>query len=428
MTEAAVLDAPVAAPLPVGRRVRLLTYAAIPSLLFNVAATYNGFISLPTLFFLKNRLHLTAGQVAVFSLIMSIPLMAGFVFGFLRDRWSPFGTGDRGHLVVFGLATAAVYVVMGVAPPTYSLFLIGGLVATMAIQFVAGAVNGLAAAVGRKHGMTGQMSSAMGVAISLPAALSFAAGGLLSGVLEGQTAVIAARGIYFSGAAVMLVLAGYGALGPKALFADVPHEPVTLTPWADIKRLARHGPIYPALLVQLLWQFAPGVGVALTYHLAGDLHASDAQVGAFFTLFFGSFVPMYFLYGWLAQRFSLRTLLWIGAVLGVCQMVPLLFMKSAGGALWAAALLGPLGGLGQGAFQDLTMRSCPRGLEGTMMLLWWGVYWVSLRFGDLWGADLYDHHGGFNTAVWATIGVYALMLPALLLVPRRITAGTDAHA
>ncbi len=416
-----------AAPLPLGRRVRLLTYAAIPSLLFNVAATYNGFIALPTTFFLRNRLHLDAAQVATFALIMSIPLMAGFVFGFLRDRWSPFGKGDRGHLIAFGLATAAIYVAMGVLPPSYDLFLWGGLLATMAIQFVAGAVNGLAAAVGRKHGMTGQMSTAMGVAVSLPAALSFAAGGFLSGVLEGQSAVTAARGIYFSGAAVMLLLAAYGAFGPKALFADIALEPTTLTPWQDLKRLFRHGPVYPALLVQLLWQFAPAAGVALTFHLAGDLHATDAQVGLFFTLFYAGFVPMYFLYGWLAQRLSLRTLLWIGTALGVCQMIPLLFVDSANAALWAAAFLGPLGGIGQGAFQDLTMRSCPKGLEGTLMLMWWGVFWVSLRFGDLLGAWLFEQRGGFATAVWATIAVYTLIAPALLLVPRRITAGTDAH-
>jgi hypothetical protein len=70
-----------------GQRVWLLVYVAIPLLLFSVAATYNGFIALPTVFFPKNRLHLTAAEVAKFSLIVSIPLMLGIVFGFIRDRW-----------------------------------------------------------------------------------------------------------------------------------------------------------------------------------------------------------------------------------------------------------------------------------------------------------------------------------------------------
>ena len=88
--------------------------------------------------------------------------------------------------------------------------------------------------------------------------------------------------------------------------------------------------------------------------------------------------------------------------------------------------MGLLGGIGQAAFTDLAMRSCPKGLEGTMMMLFLALYWISTRFGDLWGADLYQHHGGYNTTLLATIAVYAAILPVLLLVPRRISAGKDA--
>ena len=35
------------------------------------------------------------------------------------------------------------------------------------------------------------------------------------------------------------------------------------------------------------------------------------------------------------------------------------------GALWAAVPMGLLGGIGQAAFTDLALRSCPKGLEGT---------------------------------------------------------------
>jgi hypothetical protein len=52
---------------------------------------------------------------------------------------------------------------------------------------------------------------------------------------------------------------------------------------------------------------------------------------------------------------------------------------------------------------------------------------MATRFGDLWGTDLYDHHGGFLTAVLATIGVYALILPLLLTVPKRLIATADGE-
>ena len=49
------------------------------------------------------------------------------------------------------------------------------------------------------------------------------------------------------------------------------------------------------------------------------------------------------------------------------------------------------------------------------------------NFGNLLGTDLYDHHGGFPACVLATTIVYALILPALLLVPRRLIATPDGQ-
>jgi hypothetical protein len=109
-------------------------------------------------------------------------------------------------------------------------------------------------------------------------------------------------------------------------------------------------------------------------------------------------------------------------------MAPLLFITRADLAVWAGLPMGVLGGIGQVAFMDLAMRACPKGLEGTMMMLLWSCYWVSYRLGDLWGGDLYDHHGGFTVAIWATMAVYACILPVLLLVPRRIVASADSSA
>ena len=418
-------------PLATGARVRLLAYAGVPILIINFAAPYLGLIGLPITFFLKNHLHLGADQNARFNLIVSIPLFLGFVFGFIRDRWSPFGAGDRGHLVVFGLATAALYAVMAFIEPTYAVLLVGVFLVTALLQFVAGAAAGLSSAVGRHHAMSGQMSTVMNAATLAPQVLAMLMGGVLSGLLEGAGATTVARVLFLLGAVLMLGMTGFGAFGPKRLFDDAkagaaPSE--RLAAGADALRLLRTWAIYPALLIQLLWQFAPAANLAMQYHMANDLHASDAQVGAFFAIFYVGFLPIYALYGWLAQRFSLRVLLWVGAVLAVPQMVSLLVVHSAQGALLAAIPLGLLGGIGQAAFTDLAMRSCPKGLEGTMMMMFLALYWISTRVGDLWGADLYQHHGGFNTAVLATVAVYAAILPVVALVPRRITAGHDAGA
>ena len=427
--EAAEAVAPEAViPLAAPRRLRLLLYAGVPILIINFAAPYLGLIGLPITFFLKNKLHLDANQNAQFNLIISIPLFVGFVFGFIRDRWSPFGKGDRGHLVLFGLLCAAAYAVLAFIEPTYAVLLGGVLLITALMQFVGGAAAGLASAVGRHHAMSGQMSTVMNVAILAPGVIAYLLGGALSGALEGAGAATAARVLFLLGGALMIGMTAFGAFGPKRLFEDAAKgaEPQRLSPGADALRLLKTYAIYPVMIIQLLWQFAPGANLAMQYHMANDLHATDAQVGAFFAIFYVGFIPMFILDGWLARRFRLGILLWIGAILAVPQMASLLFIKSAEGALIAAIPMGLLGGIGQAAFTDLAMRSCPKGLEGTMMMLFLAGYWVSTRFGDLLGADLYEHHGGFNTALWATIVVYAAIVPMILFVPKAIKATIDA--
>ncbi|MGH7010224.1 MAG: hypothetical protein ACREEX_05245, partial [Caulobacteraceae bacterium] len=76
-------------------------------------------IGLPISFFLKNKLHLSAEQVAIFGAIVHIPLYVGFLFGLARDRLNLFGMKDRGLLLVFGGVCAAFYVAFAFIPPSY---------------------------------------------------------------------------------------------------------------------------------------------------------------------------------------------------------------------------------------------------------------------------------------------------------------------
>jgi hypothetical protein len=106
-------------------------------------------------------------------------------------------------------------------------------------------------------------------------------------------------------------------------------------------------------------------------------------------------------------------------------MVPLLFIHSTTGALIAAVPIGLMGGIATGAYLDLIIRSCPRGLQGTTLMLANSLYFAVTRFGDLLGTRLYDHYGGFDVCVIAITVVYALILPLLLLVPGGLIATAD---
>jgi len=432
--EAVVFVEAIAAPasatlVPDRGRLGLFLFGGALMLLINIGDPAVGLISIPISFFLKNRLHLAAHELAIFRLWIAVPLFLSFVFGFLRDRWNPFGAGDRGHLMLFGVLTAAIYATVGFITPTYSVLLVGLIIATASFQMVLGAGSGMIAAIGQRRAMAGQMSTLLGIAVTLPALASYLLGGALSDYLEGKGATPAARTLFLIAAALLVAVALLAAMRPRALFDGAPRERSTDHFFRDIARLARHWPIYPVIMIQILWQFAPAAGIVLQYHMSDALHATDFEWGAWNAVFMGSFVPVFVAYGFLCQRFELSKLLWGGFGLAVFQMVPLLFVHTAIAAIIAAAPMGVIGGVAQAALTDLAIRSCPSRLQGTMMLLFGtSIYYIAVRFGDLLGTEIYDHWGGFFPAVWVTIFIYALILPVILLVPKRLIATRDGEA
>jgi hypothetical protein len=109
-------------------------------------------------------------------------------------------------------------------------------------------------------------------------------------------------------------------------------------------------------------------------------------------------------------------------------MVPLLFIHSVSGALIAAVPMGLMGGMATAAYIDLLIRSSPKGLHGTTLMMAWGLYYIADRLGDVLGTNLYDRFGGFTACVIAVTVVYTLMLPVLLFVPKRLIATPDGKA
>jgi hypothetical protein len=113
-------------------------------------------------------------------------------------------------------------------------------------------------------------------------------------------------------------------------------------------------------------------------------------------------------------------LLRLSAILAIPQMVPLLFVNSAVTAVWLAVPVGMLGGLMWAALHDLSIRACPQGLQGTLMMVISGVNVLGVRAGDLIGSGLYSRGGssGFFVCVLLTTVVYGVL--ALLLAVRRL--------
>jgi hypothetical protein len=218
---------------------------------------------------------------------------------------------------------------------------------------------------------------------------------------------------------------------PQAVFGETYERPQAkgTSFLRDVKRLLLHRAIYPAVLINFMWNFAPGSATPLQYYLTNELHASDAVFSYFNAIFSAAFIPMFLFYGFLCRRVALEKLLWWGTLIAVPQMIPLAFVQSATLSLWLAAPIGMMGGIATAAYFDLAMRSCPPGLQGTLMMMVDGVLLLSSRGGDRLGTAIYNssQSHGFLYCVIATTIVYALILPLILLVPKALIATADGE-
>jgi hypothetical protein len=383
---------------------------------------YLGDIS--TSFMLKNRLHATASEVSNFRIWIGIPVYLAFIFGFIRDRWNPLGLRDRGYLLIFGPVTALAYAWLAWHELTLDGLMWGMLVAAVSSRFVFAAYQGLISLIGREKLMSGRLVTVWQILSFVPAVIGAVASGWAARRLSPGPTFLMLAGL-------ALIIGLLGLWKPKAIYAQAYEKPEARrgSPMGDLKRLLAHKAIYPAVLINLLWNFAPGLGTPLQYYLTNELHASDAAFANYNAIFTASFIPTFFLYGLLCKRVALRNLLIWGTIAAIPQMIPLAIVHSPTSAMWLAAPIGLMGGVATASYLDLAIRSCPDGLQGTMMMAVDAVLVVSLRFSDRLGSAIYDANParGFLYCVIATTIVYTLILPLIALVPKHIVATADGE-
>jgi len=393
--------------------------------LFVYLSTPTGYlVDIQTSYILKNQLHATATQVSIFRLVTGIPVYFAFAFGLIRDQWNPLGLRDRGFFLIFAPVTAAAFIWMATSRATYRGLVIGVLLAMLSSRFIAAAYQGLLALVGQEKLMSGRLSALWNVVSALPVLGGAFASGYISEHLRPKE-------MFFLAAALTACIALLGLWRPRSVFSHTYERPQADASnfIGNVKRLVKHRAVYPAVLISFLWNFAPGAATPLQYYLTNQLHASDAVYSYYNGIFAASFIPTFLLYGFLCKKVSLNKLLWWGTIVAVPQLIPLAFIHSGNLALVLAVPIGLMGGVATAAYFDLAMRSCPPGLQGTLMMMVDGVLLLSARGGDLLGSRIYNSSPahGFLYCVIATTIVYALILPLILLVPKSLIATADGE-
>jgi MFS family permease len=381
-------------------------------------------VDITTTYMLKDQLHASATQVSLFRLVTAIPVYGAVLFGLTRDLWNPLGLRDRGYFLIFGPVTAAVFVWLAFSKVSFAGLTAGILLVMLTSRFTMAAYQGLQALIAQEKQMSGRLAVLWQVVATIPIAAGAWGGGEIAQHLR-------PRDTFLILAALTALIGLLGLWRPKGVFEHAYDRPQAQGSdlIGDLRRLARHRAVYPAVLILFLFQFSPGSNTPLQYYLTNTLHATDAVYGEYNAIFAAAFVPMFFLYGWLCRRVALRHLLFWGTLLTIPQMIPLAFIHSPVQALWLAVPIGMMGGIAYPAYLDLAMRSCPPGLQGALMMLADGMFYLSYRTGDLLGSKIYglSPQYGFVYCVIAITVVYAAILPVLLFVPRHLTATRDGE-
>ncbi len=322
---------------------KIFAYFTPLTFIVYLAMPHGYLLDFATSYMLKDQLHASVTEISTFRLLTAIPVYLSVVFGFTRDLWNPLGMRDRGYFLIFAPLTAVVFAWMAYSQLTYTGLFIGMFLVMFFWRFVAAGQWALLALVGQEKLMSGRLSALWNIISSVP----YIAGALASGWIAEH---LPPRGTFILMAVVSLLIFAFAFWKPKAVFDHAYDKPQARGSdlVGDIKRLLRHRAVYPAVLIMFMFSFAPGSNTPLQFYLTNQLHASDAIYTDYYAIFAVAFIPMFFLYAWLCKRYSLKTLLWVGTVITVPQMIPLALVHSANEALWLALPIGMMGGIAAG--------------------------------------------------------------------------------
>ncbi|MHB8381804.1 MAG: MFS transporter [Candidatus Binataceae bacterium] len=398
---------------------KIYVYFTILTLAMGLGAP-SGIAAIPIRYFLKDNLHLSPLSMAVFIAIATIPAYAGFLAGFLRDRWRPPVWGDRGYLLAGAVLAAGTYLWLSIASLNYTQLLVVLLIDGIAYMMITASTQALMTGVGQAQSMTGRLSVVFLLGYFVPAVIAALLGGWL-------VANVSARGTFVLAACVTIVIAvqafwRLGVVERFDRFEDRSHE----GGFAAVARLLALPPFWPAALIYFLWNFGPGWGTPMFYHLTETVKISSQLFGTFTAVQWGFFLPTTILYGIVCRRVPLSRLLWWGTIVAIAQGPIMFFAQSAVSAIAVAVLYGLFGGFATAAYMDLVMRSCPKGLEGTGVMLATSAFAIASSSGNLLGSWIYAA-GGFASAVVITTLSTALIVPVLRWVPASVTSAREGE-
>jgi predicted MFS family arabinose efflux permease len=378
------------------------------ALLFAIVYFAQGMIYLPdqvVSIVFKER-GLTAGQLAAFSWIITIPWFIKPVYGLLSDFVPIFGTRRRSYfLIMSGLAALSAVAVSLMPGASYALLAAMITLLWLGVGFTDVLTDALMVENGKRVGLTGAFQSVQWGALSAASILVGVGGGYL-----------AERRAFAAAFAVVACFPVVSFLMALLVVRETPARP-TLEgfgeTWSAVREALGRRDLWAVAGFTFFWAFSPSFGPAFFYYETDVLGFSQTFIGVLTSLGAAASIAGAWAYARLSRRYSLKHLIvWsIGA--GVLGTLAYLVYRGPVSGIIITVVFGAIGMTTQLAFLDLAAKACPRRAEATFFALLMSVYNIGMRSGEWTGANLYDWLGYAPLVLIST----AFTAAAWLLVP-----------
>jgi predicted MFS family arabinose efflux permease len=357
--------------------------------LFAVVYFAQGMWSLPNqamAIVLKERDALSAGQVADFMLMSTVPWLIKPVYGLVSDFVPLFGRRRKSYFLVASGLAAFAGLTLSVLP-YHDYWRMAGLFTAMGfgLAFTDVLTDAMMVESGRARGLTGAFQSVQWFAIY--------GASILVGVLGGYLAETRnLHGAFLLAACFPLV-----SFTMATLFVREPRSRLDAAAfrerWRAIRRAAGTRDLWLVAGFIFFFNFSPSFGPAFLYYQTDVLKFDQQFIGILGSLSAIGYMLGALIYAPLSRRLPLRRIiLWAIGVTATATLSYLLYRDRASAVVIDTGF-GVLAMLTQLAFLDLSAKACPPRVEATFFALLMSVYNLAVQLSTNVGARLYDWIG-----------------------------------
>jgi len=388
--------------------------------------------SLPLNHLLKMQ-GLDSDRAATFFSLAIIPWSFKTVAGLLVDGVPLFGSRRKSYLALSALTSAALWLMMGLAPVNFTLLLVLAIILNAAIVFGSTTAGGLLVEAGQKFNMSGRLSSLRVLAQNLGAGLSSPVAGLLAAhTMRGNhplfwTSVVAGVPLLCMLLFALFVLEETSVVRPnhgRSWGAQAVH--VLRSVWGQIRNVLRVQMLLPAALLFFIQAVPTFRSTCFYQYQTGDLHYDDEQLGWLGLAGYLMALASSGVYVWWCRKAALRTSLYGAVILTALSALPYLFYKAYEPYMVRAITIEGVGTflqiLAYLPLFDLAVRCTPKGSEALGYSVLIGVWNIGLMIGGKAGPKLYEHvlDKNMSSLIWLNAGVTLAGVGLVFLLPRKL--------